>query len=54
MTGVPPIERGLRKSISGNSSAIMNLESPICSSAWPIRPSGCAMRITSVAPNAFL
>src|SRR6266478_2705784 len=40
--------------IPGNSSARNIIESPICSSACIILPSGPAIRLCSVAPNAFL
>src|SRR5260370_35523282 len=38
----------------GNSSANITWESPICISAWPILPSGPAIRIISLAPKADL
>jgi hypothetical protein len=40
--------------MSGYSSASMIRESPIRISACPTLPPGAAMRISSVAPNAFL
>jgi hypothetical protein len=37
--------------MSGNSSDSMTIPVPIANSAWPIRPSGSAIRIRSVASN---
>jgi hypothetical protein len=51
-TGLPPRVCGLRKSIAATSSASMIGAAPMRISACPIVPSGCCMRMTSVAPKA--
>ena len=46
--------RGLCAPIAGFSSASITGESPILISAWPILPSGPAMRSNSTAPKRLL
>ncbi len=52
--GEPPMVFGLLAPISGFSSASITTESPMRTSACPMRPSGPGMRTVSSAPNAFL